>query len=535
MRGASIASALQAARVFAAYKAGGAALGLVTFNSTVRTAVQPTTNKKAIAASLSRTPRLAAGTHLWDATSFAIDALKTKKIRAGSIVLLTDGRDTGSKVTVSEVASKARAAHVRIFAVGLRSPQYTPGPLRTLSQDTGGAYDETSAAGLSGIYRSRSQQFAQDYLLRYRSLAGPGVTVHVHFAATGVPGVGTWTYRTPALPSIPQPPYHRSLIRRFVLSRGSVVVMSLLAAWLIWFAISRLLRQRESTLRERVGEFASGQRARAIKRQVTPPHEWFMESVVPSAERFLARYSWWERFKEELEIANFPIQAVPLAAITASATILLAILLGVISPALALLSLGVPVLVRSLYKTKLKKIRDAFEEQLPGNLQVLAASLRAGHSFIGALSAVIDEADEPSRSELRRAVADDRLGIPVEDALMGVAKRMASGDLEQVALVAALQRETGGNTAEVLDTVVDACRERFELRGLVKALTAQGRLSRWILTGLPVGVALVILVLNPSYLKPLVTTSSGQVMLAVAIGLLVTGSYVIKRITDIEI
>ncbi len=148
---------------------------------------------------------------------------------------------------------------------------------------------------------------------------------------------------------------------------------------------------------------------------------------------------------------------------------------------------------------------------------------------------MLEQAEDPSRSELRRAIADEQLGVPVEDALLRVAHRMDSADLEQVALVASLQRQTGGNTAEVLDAVVDAVRERFQLRRLVRALTAQGRLARWILTGLPLVVAGWIGLINPHYLSPLFHTTGGQILLSMAAIMVVTGSIVIKRITDIDI
>lgn len=112
---------------------------------------------------------------------------------------------------------------------------------------------------------------------------------------------------------------------------------------------------------------------------------------------------------------------------------------------------------------------------------------------------------------------------------------MDSVDLEQVALVASLQRQAGGNTAEVLDVVVEAIRERFKLRRLVNALTAQGRLARWILIGLPCAVATWIAVVNPHYLAPLLHTTAGQAMLIFAVVMVTAGSFAIKRITDIEL
>src|SRR5207248_2517026 len=118
-------------------------------------------------------------------------------------------------------------------------------------------------------------------------------------------------------------------------------------------------------------------------------------------------------------------------------------------------ALAIPFVTRSLLRRQLARRRMQFAEQLPDNLQVLSSALRAGHSFVGALSVVVNDAPEPAKSEFSRVVADEQLGVPIEDALRVVVERMENRELEQVALVAALQRETGGNTAEVLKRIVN--------------------------------------------------------------------------------
>ena len=127
-------------------------------------------------------------------------------------------------------------------------------------------------------------------------------------------------------------------------------------------------------------------------------------------------------------------------------------------------------------------MRRAFEEQLADNLDVLAGAMRTGHSTMGALSVMADSSIEPSKTEFRRVLQDEQLGVPLDDALMVMARRMQSYDAEQLALVMRLQREAGGNTAEVLDRVAEVIRGRMELRRLVDVLTAQAKISRWILT-----------------------------------------------------
>jgi tight adherence protein B len=202
---------------------------------------------------------------------------------------------------------------------------------------------------------------------------------------------------------------------------------------------------------------------------------------------------------------------------------------------LALAALAIPFGVRIFIRRRVDQVRNQFAEQLPDNLQVLASALRAGHSLVGALSVVVDDAPEPSRSEFRRVVADEQLGVPLDHSLEVVARRMDNRDLDQVALVATLQRDTGGNTAEVLDRVTDTVRARFELRRLVKTLTAQGRMSRWVVSLLPLGLFTVITLMNPGYLRPLYTHTSGRILLVISVIMIVSGSLVTRRIVNFKV
>jgi tight adherence protein B len=331
--------------------------------------------------------------------------------------------------------------------------------------------------------------------------------------------------------SAPIAPFHRSVFERFWSSPASLALIVLLAAGLAALGASLLLRVPKGTLMKRIGQFVS---------VVTPEDEAaerkaLKTKVFAGAEESLARTKWWAQFNEELEIARIPIPATQILAATAVATLLAGVILLLISPLFAVLALGVPFITRELVHRKLKSVRDDFAEQLPDNLQVLASALRAGHSFVGALAVVAGDAPEPARREFRRVVADDQLGVPIDDSLRDVARRMESSELEQVGLLAELQRESGGNMAEVLDTVVDTIRERFDLRRLIKTLTAQGRMARWILTLLPIFLALVISLLNPSYMRPLFATTPGEVLVALAVVMVVSGSLVIKRIVNIKV
>jgi tight adherence protein B len=241
------------------------------------------------------------------------------------------------------------------------------------------------------------------------------------------------------------------------------------------------------------------------------------------------------RLERDFDIARIETDPARAVLLTGAVTAASAVLLFAVSPILALLALLIPVYGRATVGRRLRAARSEFAEQLPPNLQVLAAALRAGHSLLGAISSTVENAHEPSRGELARVVADERLGVPIEDSIRRVAERMKCRDLEQVALLAELARTTGGNSAEVLDVVVGTIRERADLRRLVRTLTAQGRLARWILTGLPIACGLGFYVIQPDVMSPMLHSAFGQVLVVVAACMVFAGSLVIQRIVDIEI
>ncbi len=184
---------------------------------------------------------------------------------------------------------------------------------------------------------------------------------------------------------------------------------------------------------------------------------------------------------------------------------LIAVIGGVaISPFWAILGLVPPIGLNFFVRGKARKVRNDFAEQLPENLDVLASALRAGHSLAGAMGVVADEAPEPSKREYSRVVTDEQLGIPLDEALEVTAKRMQNTDIDQLAVLALVQREAGGNTAEVLDQVTTNIRARMDVRRLVTVLTAQGKFSSVIIAMVPIGIFVFLLLVNPAHLDPLV-------------------------------
>jgi tight adherence protein B len=178
---------------------------------------------------------------------------------------------------------------------------------------------------------------------------------------------------------------------------------------------------------------------------------------------------------------------------------------------------------------------SSFLTQLPDTLQLIAGSLQAGHSLPQALDAVVREGQPPMSTEFNRALIENRLGRTVEDALEGIGQRMSSNDFSWVVMAIRIQREVGGNLAELLTTVGETIRERQRLRRQVKVLSAEGRLSAWILGLLPVLFGTYLVIAKPDYLAPMWKQPLGLVMLAAAGLLLAVGAFWISRAVRVEV
>lgn len=535
MAGSPIRNAMAAARAFAAQRRPSQRLAVLAYNADTETVLPFTNDPGKIDDALSGRPQIAYFTRMYEAVDRAISLIKEENLSPGSIVLLSDGQEVGSLSSPNAAIAKARAAHIRIFSVGLRSRYYEAKTLSALAARTGGRYQEASSPkALRAIYAELGSQLAREYSLRYETTAAAGRRVRVSIRIKGVPGLVVSGYNTPGLGQDAAQPFRRSLGSRILQSPLVMLIVALMAAALFGLAVLAIFRPRGRTLRSRMAEFVS---MRTASGDSETPRWTLTNRVLVGAERSLEATRWWGRFKETVELAEIRMAPLHILLWTAAATLFVMWLLAVIggSPVFALAGLAVPLVVRWLIYRKLARKRRQFAEQLPDNLQVLASALRAGHSFVGALSVVVDDAAEPSRSEFRRIVGDEQLGVPLEEAIRAVVRRMDNEDFEQVALVAELQRRTGGSMAEVLDRVTETIRERFELRRMVLTLTAQGRMSRWIVSLLPVALLIVISVLNPVYTKPLFTTTNGQIALGFAAALIVTGSLVIKRIVNIKV
>lgn len=530
MRGQPVLNAMSAARAFAARNPG-QPLAAIAFNDLVTPLLGFTRDKDKVQAGLAKVPKNREGTHIYDAVAEAVRELSVSGFRAGRIVLLSDGQEVRSKVTRATALSAAKAAGVRIFTVGLKSYAFDSRYLESLSQETGGTYAEaTSSAQLARIYDQLGFQFANEYLLLYRSLEKPKQKVDV---AIRVHGYGTTlhdSYTTPAL-GLNTRPFTRSTWTKVLTSWWFMVLVVVVTIWLLWWGLWTVADARRRTLRARMGRFIALEpldeglsRERLLQR---------MGEFAQSLER---RGRFFKRFSEHCELAD--IETSPATLLFGSAVLGLAV--GVLfaaawSPWFILLVFIAPWSVLAYVSFRLRRVRKAFGEQLPDNLDVLASALRAGHSLVGSMAVMARDAPEPSKGEFEQVTADEQLGIPLDESLRRVGDRMENSDMVQVALIALLQRETGSSSAEVIDQVATNIRAKMEIRRLVRTLTAQGRLARWVVSLMPLGLLLAMTAIVPGYLHPLFHETVGIILFVMASIMVVIGSLVIKRIVEIKV
>lgn len=184
---------------------------------------------------------------------------------------------------------------------------------------------------------------------------------------------------------------------------------------------------------------------------------------------------------------------------------------------------------------KRKKRFEAFLEHLPDALDLMSRALSAGHAFSEAMQMVSSEMPEPIAGEFRKTYEEQNLGLSLKLALENLTQRMPLLDLRMCVTAVLIQRETGGNLAEILEKVAHTIRERFRIMGDLKTLTTSSRMSAWLLCGLPIFVTFVITFMNPDYMSILWYDKRGHYLIAIAMFLQVTGMLIVRRILNIKI
>lgn len=262
-----------------------------------------------------------------------------------------------------------------------------------------------------------------------------------------------------------------------------------------------------------------------------------MQEIVGFTGRMADRVGLLNRVEDKLEQADVPLRPPEAIFFSAAAFLVVAAAAFLLLPVpAALLVTGIAAMAPFLILERRRKRRlRKFEIQLPDVLHLLAGSMRSGFSFNQGLETVADEASEPARRELQRVFAESRLGRPIEDALEESASRMGSVDLLWAVMAIRVQREVGGNLAELLDTVARTMTERERLKSEILSITAEGRMSAWVLGVFPPAFAGILFLVQPDYMEILVSDPRGIIAVGAAAVMACIGFMWLRKIMTIEV
>ena len=311
------------------------------------------------------------------------------------------------------------------------------------------------------------------------------------------------------------------------------------------FAVASLLDQRSAQarlLRERLATVKEGAAQQPSEELALLRDE--MLSRIPALDNLLRRSSRISNLQPFLEQANLKIRAGNILILCMVSGVLLAgaglLMARSLPPNQALLFAFVGlvlggVLPYSYASYRRTKRFQKFEELFPEAIDTLARAVRAGHAFTTALELIANELSEPVASEFRKLFEEQKFGLPVRDALMNMTERMPLVDVKFFVTAVMLQRETGGNLAEILDNLSYVIRERFKIMRQVRVYTAQGRLTMMLLMGLPPVIVVTMLLTSPAFIRPLFADPIGHFLVVAGIVLQTVGYFVIRKIIQIQV
>jgi tight adherence protein B len=531
MAGRSLADAVSAASAFVAAKRpadriavvalGSAALELTGFSSAT---IDADTALRGISVDGHQ------GTALYDAVALAARELATEALPGRVIVLLTDGRDVSSRASLADAVSAARAAGAAVYSIAIEGPQFSPVPLRALSRRTGGTFrGASSSAGLADLYAAIARELDHTWVLQYDTAARPGDRIRV--AVTGAAPVEV------TLPGAAEAAKARPLIPRALLTPAGTVLLAFAVGLVILLAGFLALSVRgagrlRGRLAPHIGRSKAKEKPKGARDRLA-----VLSGLFRATERAFGHLRHWRRLERLLERADLPLRAVELVWVMAGAGLGLGLIVAVSGASslviLAGFALGglVPLAAVSF---KAKRRLRAFENQLPDVLSSLAASLKAGHSFKQGIQAIVDEGFDPVSKELKRVLAETQLGRGIEDALAEMAERVGSEDFAFIVTAVAIQNQVGGSLAGLFDMVSDTVRQRQQFARKIRSLTAMGRMSAYVLVGLPFFVALAITALNSTYMYPLYHTPTGHKLIIVGLVMMACGGAMLRKIVSFK-
>jgi tight adherence protein B len=541
MKGQRIAGAKAAALAFVDEAPRDIKIGLTTFANTADNVQEPTRDRAAIRDAITGV-QLSRQTHLYDGLLAALAAAGAEGQRR--LILLTDGHDT-SGTRPHAVLETLRKSGVTLDAVGLAVSKNDAASLSTIAETGRGTLVNASdPEAVKAMFSGEAEALAEQVLVSFpipADRAGSDATISISIDADGVAYADEAFVSLAALPQ-PKGPAPTKPIPVAQTTSGvgyttllvglAAVAIALLLLSVVLLGVFR--RPERSTVADRLAGYSAGERVRVAERAPAS----IKETALGLTTKVIGKGGFEAKLAMKLDAAGLSFKPPEWILVHAGATCAITFLGflvtsgNVVVTALALvLGLFAP---RLFLGHKASRRIKGFNSQLPETMQLVAGGLSAGLSLSQALDTIVREGTEPMAGELKRALIETRLGVSIEDALDGVAQRMDSTDFEWVVMAVRIQRDVGGNLGELLLTVSSTLREREYLRRQVRSLSAEGRLSAYILCGMPPLFMVYLQLTNPKGLAPMYHTAAGLALLGVAAVLMVIGTFWMSKVVKVE-
>lgn len=540
MEGAKILAATSAIDAFLTSAPEDVQIGLVTFAGQVERTIAPTTAHQAIVDELSAVD-LKPGTKLYDAVAAGAELAGSDGAR--SLLVLSDGADTGSTTTIDELSTLASDAGVVIDVVALAQSPEQQAALDGLASAAGGQVFSADTEELASVFSAQAEALASQVLVSFELPEGvtgeqtvettldAGGSSYTDSAFVSLTGTGPGVDRVPPVVEPGSPIVGRSGFLLGALAFG-LGLAGILAFAFGGGASKSLSDQRLSSYFAQGGAAAPPGGGRGRNKAQTS----LKETAVDLAGQ-VVKGDFEERLSNRLAGAGSSLKPAEWLLLHALIAVSAAFVGLVLKGGAFMIVLFIVGLVVPWYwlRRKHSKRLSAFNAQLAETLTLMAGGLSAGLSLPQAVDTVVREGQQPMAGELGRALVEQRLGIPIEETLENVAQRMESEDFSWVVMAIRIQREVGGNLAELLNTVSVTLRDREYLRRQVRVLSAEGRFSGYVLTGLPIALFTYMVVFRGNFVEPLYTTGAGYVLLGIAVAMLAGGGFVMSRLTKIKV
>ena len=528
LQGGKFAAAQKAVDTFLEAAPADVRIGLVTFAGAIGEVIEPTVDHDSVRVALANI-ELDKGTSVYDAIGAGLDLVGTEGSR--SLLVLSDGGDTNSATTLDVVTADATAEGVVVDVVSLANPKNAD-TMADLADTTGGQVIPAEQDALSAVFSARADALAQQLLVTFDRPADGAAEVNLSvtvdaggtsFADSAFVSIGAAKSGPDIVTS------GRSLVGTPGMLGGALALALGLAGVLAVVINGPDKSSADRRLDAYFGENSRGKGKSGGGADIKGSAVALTDKVVSA--------DFETRVSQRLAGAGSALTAAEWLLLHVGIAIGLA-LLGFImkGPVFGVLGFIVGAIGPWLYlKFRHSRRLNKFNGQLAETLGLMAGGLQAGLSLPQAVDSVVREGSEPMAGELKRALIEQRLGVDITDALEAVGQRMDSEDFDWIVLAIRIQREVGGNLAEILHTVSDTLREREYLRRQVKALSAEGRLSGYILTGLPPLIGFYMMFANPEYIRVLYTTAIGFVLLGVAAFMLAIGAFAMAKLSKVEV